>query len=88
MSAGYELTTPHPNSDNLADIAHYPQVADILDMIFHQTTVPRVQDLLALDFFRHIDLREMRTTSLPVRFDPILQATGLSVIKSREGRPA
>lgn len=66
MSAGYELTTPHPSAENLHDIAHYPQVAEILDMIFRQEFVPRVQDLLVLDFFRHIDLREMRTTSLPV----------------------
>ncbi|KAL1464581.1 hypothetical protein WDU94_004212 [Cyamophila willieti] len=80
MSAGYELTTPHPNSENLHDIAHYPQVAEILDMIFHQDTVPRVQDLLLLDFFRHIDLREMRTTSLPHMFQAKLTPAALKLL--------
>lgn len=80
MSAGYELTTPHPSSENLSDIAHFPQVAEILDMIFHRDKVPRVQDLLLLEFFRHIDLREMRTTSLPHMFQAKLTPAALKLL--------
>jgi len=34
MAAGYELLTPEPSEINLRDIAHYPQVKELLNSIY------------------------------------------------------
>lgn len=68
MAAGYELTESEPTAANILDIIHYVQVVEVLDFIFKnpKKRVPSVEELLISDFFRSIDLREMRATSLPV----------------------
>ncbi|KAF6213105.1 hypothetical protein GE061_010820 [Apolygus lucorum] len=68
MCAGYELTVAVPTTANLLDIASYPQVVEVLEFIFNnpKQRCPSIEELLLSDFFRNIDLREMRATSLPV----------------------
>ncbi|XP_050436572.1 slowpoke-binding protein-like isoform X2 [Adelges cooleyi] len=68
MAAGYELLTPEPNVINLRDIAHYPQVVEIMEFIFKNSSgrVPTIEQLVMSEFFRNIDLREMRATSWPL----------------------
>ncbi|KAL1115880.1 hypothetical protein AAG570_006169 [Ranatra chinensis] len=68
MCAGYELTVATPTAANLLDIDNYPQVVEVLEMIFHHPKHrhPSIGEVLMHDFFRTIDLREMRATSLPV----------------------
>ncbi|XP_014239405.1 slowpoke-binding protein isoform X2 [Cimex lectularius] len=68
MCAGYELTVAVPTAANLLDISTYPQVVDVLEFIFNnpKERFPSIEELLLSDFFRNIDLREMRATSLPV----------------------
>lgn len=56
-------------------IAHVyvPQVAELLGFIFRnpKKRIPTVEELLISDFFRNIDLREMRAISLPVIFSSL-----------------
>ncbi|XP_065207219.1 slowpoke-binding protein isoform X2 [Planococcus citri] len=68
MAAGYELTEPEPTPANMLDVAHYPHVVEILEFVFKnpKKRIPSVEELLISDFFRSIDLREMRAISLPV----------------------
>ncbi|XP_025417533.1 slowpoke-binding protein isoform X3 [Sipha flava] len=68
MAAGYELLTPEPSETNLRDIAHYPQVVEIMDLVFKNPMgqVPAIELLVMTEFFRNIDLREMRATSWPL----------------------
>ncbi|XP_050532118.1 slowpoke-binding protein isoform X2 [Daktulosphaira vitifoliae] len=68
MAAGYELVTPEPSDINLNDIAHYPQVVEITNLIFKNSNncVPTIEQLVMTEFFRNIDLREMRAKSWPV----------------------
>lgn len=68
MTAGYELTEPEPTQANMLDVTHYPKVVEILDFIFKNPKhrVPSIEELLICNFFRSIDLREMRAVSLPV----------------------
>lgn len=46
------------------------QVVEVLEFIFQnpKCRYPSIEELLVCDFFRNIDLREMRATSLPVSF--------------------
>jgi PX domain-containing protein kinase-like protein len=43
-------------------------VVEVLDFIFHhpKQRFPSIEELLLCDFFRNIDLREMRAAPLPV----------------------
>lgn len=68
MCAGYELCAPQPSPAHLDDVSDYPAVIEVLDLIFQhpEKRFPSVEELLSNDFFRHIDLREMRATPLPV----------------------
>ncbi|KAK7602041.1 hypothetical protein V9T40_009482 [Parthenolecanium corni] len=68
MAAGYELTEPEPSAASMVDIGHLKQVVDVLNFIFKnpKKRIPSVEELLINDFFRNIDLREMRAISLPV----------------------
>ncbi|KAK2711321.1 hypothetical protein QYM36_012492, partial [Artemia franciscana] len=67
MCAGYELGEARPSSRNLNDIAGYPQVVRILRFIFDHPSgsYPTIEKLALLDFFRNIDLREMRSSFVP-----------------------
>ncbi|GLG94553.1 Slowpoke-binding protein [Gryllus bimaculatus] len=69
MCAGYELCASRPSAGQLADLAGYPAVQQILDLIFQPADgrFPGLQELLVLDFFRNIDLREMRAAPLPLK---------------------
>uniref|UniRef100_A0A1B6DUY8 Protein kinase domain-containing protein n=1 Tax=Clastoptera arizonana TaxID=38151 RepID=A0A1B6DUY8_9HEMI len=82
MCAGYELTTPQPSASNLLDIDAYPQVVEVLDLIFHHPKhrYPSIEELLLCDFFRNIDLREMRATSLPQVYHARLTTSTLSLL--------
>ncbi|XP_046688905.1 slowpoke-binding protein [Homalodisca vitripennis] len=95
MCAGYELTTPQPSASNLVDIESYPQVVEVLEFIFQnpKCRYPSIEELLVCDFFRNIDLREMRATSLPQVYHARLTASTLALLndvkkhqKSRRGR--
>ncbi|GIY62182.1 slowpoke-binding protein [Caerostris extrusa] len=53
MATGYELTSAHPTEKNYSDV---------LKFIFEQGRYryPSLRQVASLDFFRHIDLRELR----------------------------
>ncbi|KAK7082698.1 hypothetical protein SK128_009798 [Halocaridina rubra] len=68
MCAGYELSAAHPTAKHLEDIAAYPQVVQVLEYIFgNGDQYPSIEEILCIDFFRNLDLREMRAAPLPVR---------------------
>lgn len=69
MASGYELTRSHPTGKHFSDIAHMPQIVKVLKFVFNQdnSRYPSIQEISCLEFFRHIDLRELRVhSSLPV----------------------
>lgn len=68
MCAGYELCSFKPTTANMSDLKMYSQVVDLLGIIFERTTnrYCTIEELLAHSFFRNIDLREMRSTSVTV----------------------
>lgn len=95
MCSGYELTVAVPTPANLLDIVNYPQVVEVLEFIFSnpKQRVPSIEELLLCEFFRNIDLREMRATSLPQVYHAHLTASTLALLnevkrqqKSRRGR--
>ncbi|KAG8183224.1 hypothetical protein JTE90_005673 [Oedothorax gibbosus] len=63
MATGYELTSWHPSEKNYVDVESKPLVIDVLKFIFEQGRYrfPSLQQVASLDFFRHIDLRELRS---------------------------
>ncbi|KAF8770623.1 slowpoke-binding protein-like [Argiope bruennichi] len=63
MATGYELTSTHPSEKNYKDVEDKPHVIDVLKFIFEQGRYryPSLQQVASLDFFRHIDLRELRS---------------------------
>ncbi|KAG5675994.1 hypothetical protein PVAND_005850 [Polypedilum vanderplanki] len=67
MCAGYELPESTPSRAHLQiDLERYPQVAEILQMIFNSPSGhPSLEDLVLCDLFRNIDLREMRGIFVP-----------------------
>ncbi|XP_076060361.1 uncharacterized protein LOC143036681 isoform X4 [Oratosquilla oratoria] len=72
MCAGYELSAAHPTLKHLEDIAGYPQVLQVLDFIFGSgEQYPSIEEILCLDFFRNLDLREMRAMPIPARYSPV-----------------
>ncbi|XP_067003847.2 slowpoke-binding protein [Anabrus simplex] len=92
MCAGYELCAPQPSAGHLMDIQDYPQVVEVLELIFHhpERRFPTVEELLLLDFFRNIDLREMRATPLPQVFRARMTSSTMSLLsdirKHQNGR--
>ncbi|XP_037778575.1 slowpoke-binding protein-like isoform X1 [Penaeus monodon] len=67
MCAGYELSAAHPTPKHLDDIAAYPQVVQVLEYIFgNGDQYPSIEEILCMDFFRNLDLREMRAAPLPL----------------------
>ncbi|XP_023713698.1 slowpoke-binding protein isoform X2 [Cryptotermes secundus] len=82
MCAGYELCTPQPSQGHLLDIRNYPQVVEVLEFIFQhpERRFPSVEELLLCDFFRNIDLREMRATPLPQAFQTRLTTSTMSLL--------
>ncbi|GFG32951.1 hypothetical protein Cfor_05510, partial [Coptotermes formosanus] len=82
MCAGYELCTPQPNQGHLLDLKNYPQVVEILEFIFQhpEQRFPSVEELLLCDFFRNIDLRELRAAPLPQAFQIRLTTSTMSLL--------
>ncbi|XP_021933496.1 slowpoke-binding protein isoform X2 [Zootermopsis nevadensis] len=82
MCAGYELCTPQPSQGHLLDLKNYPQVVEVLDFIFRhpERRFPSVEELLLCDFFRNIDLREMRAAPLPQAFQTRLTTSTMSLL--------
>uniref|UniRef100_T1IRE2 Protein kinase domain-containing protein n=1 Tax=Strigamia maritima TaxID=126957 RepID=T1IRE2_STRMM len=71
MCAGYELNCAHPSCRHLDELQRtYPEIVDILKFIFEQEDgiYPSVEDISLLDFFRNMDLREMRSMPVPSLF--------------------
>ncbi|KAK3865179.1 hypothetical protein Pcinc_029196 [Petrolisthes cinctipes] len=78
MCAGYELSSAHPTPKHLEDISSYPQVVQVLEYIFgNGDQYPSIEEILCLDFFRNLDLREMRAAPLPsqfqIRYSPMIR---------------
>ncbi|XP_015177663.1 PREDICTED: slowpoke-binding protein isoform X1 [Polistes dominula] len=73
MCAGYELCSFKPTAAHLSDIEIYPQVIELLEIIFDETRnrYPSIEELLIHDLFRNIDLREMRCAPVTI-FRPAL----------------
>ncbi|XP_012283802.1 slowpoke-binding protein isoform X2 [Orussus abietinus] len=73
MCAGFELNAFKPTAVHLSDIEKYPQVVELLGMIFGQSgnRYPTIEELLVHDLFRNIDLREMRSAPVTI-FRPTL----------------
>ncbi|XP_032776559.2 probable inactive serine/threonine-protein kinase slob2 isoform X2 [Daphnia magna] len=66
MCSGYELYAPKPTARHLEDLQSYPQVIEVLDYIFNNPSdeYPTIGSLAILEFFRNIDLREMRCSTI------------------------
>lgn len=63
MCAGYELSELHPSKGHLQlDLERYPGVIEILNLIFDYPDggYPSIEEIVLHEFFRNIDLREMR----------------------------
>ncbi|XP_048270582.1 slowpoke-binding protein isoform X3 [Bombus terrestris] len=73
MCAGYELPSFKPNSTHLSDVEIYPQVVELLQFIFGESSNRQkiIEELLVHDLFRNIDLREMRSAPVTI-FRPTL----------------
>ncbi|XP_075210964.1 slowpoke binding protein isoform X2 [Lycorma delicatula] len=84
MCAGYELKTPQPNPANYLDIDNYPQVVEVLEFIFQnpKRRFPSIEELLVHEFFRNIDLREMRASSLSQVYHAHLTAPAISLLNA------
>ncbi|XP_015596851.1 slowpoke-binding protein isoform X2 [Cephus cinctus] len=81
MCAGYELCTFKPTPVHLSDLDKYPQVVELLDLIFEQQSsrYPTVEELLLHDLFRNIDLREMRSAPVTI-FRPTLTPSIINLL--------
>ncbi|XP_063585371.1 PX domain-containing protein kinase-like protein [Penaeus indicus] len=82
MCAGYELSAAHPTPKHLDDIAAYPQVVQVLEYIFgNGDQYPSIEEILCMDFFRNLDLREMRAAPLPSQFQIRYSPTIRNILK-------
>lgn len=81
MCAGYELCSFRPTAAHLSDIDAYPQVIELLQIIFDETRnrYPSVEELLIHDLFRNIDLREMRCAPVTI-FRPALTPSIINLL--------
>ncbi|KFM57962.1 Slowpoke-binding protein, partial [Stegodyphus mimosarum] len=92
MAAGYELTSSHPSEKNYKDIENKPLVSDVLKFIFEQGRYrfPTLQQIASLDFFRHIDLRELRSLmpvpSIKAKLSPAARAILKEVKRHQRSR--
>ncbi|XP_039285388.1 slowpoke-binding protein isoform X2 [Nilaparvata lugens] len=84
MCAGYELKTQKPSPANYLDIDNYPQVVEVLEFIFQnpKCRFPSIEELLVHDFFRNIDLREMRASSLSQVYHARLTTSAITLLNS------
>ncbi|XP_053692329.1 uncharacterized protein LOC128740788 [Sabethes cyaneus] len=90
MCAGYELSSPQPTPGHYQlDLERYPQVADVLQMIFESPDgrYPTVEELVLCDIFRNIDLRELRGTCVPSFKHGLSRSTLslLNAVRRRQG---
>ncbi|XP_055545831.1 uncharacterized protein LOC129730492 isoform X3 [Wyeomyia smithii] len=90
MCAGYELSSPQPTPGHYQlDLERYPQVADVLQMIFESPDgrYPTVEELVLCDIFRNIDLRELRGTCVPSFKHGLSRSTMslLNAVRRRQG---
>ncbi|XP_063700927.1 uncharacterized protein LOC134831194 isoform X2 [Culicoides brevitarsis] len=91
MCTGAELKG-RPSEGHLhLDLERYPQVAEIMSMIFYNVDgrYPKPEDIVRCDIFRNIDLREMRGTCIP-SFKYGLSASTMSLlnaVRKRQGVP-
>uniref|UniRef100_A0A336KBP1 CSON006281 protein n=1 Tax=Culicoides sonorensis TaxID=179676 RepID=A0A336KBP1_CULSO len=67
MCTGTELKGKPPEGHLYLDLERYPQVAEIMSMIFYSVDgrYPKLEEVVMCDIFRNIDLREMRGTCIP-----------------------
>ncbi|XP_043274516.1 slowpoke-binding protein isoform X2 [Venturia canescens] len=81
MCAGYELCSFKPSSMHLNDLKMYPQVANLMNVIFTKVNgrYPTVEELLLHDIFRNIDLREMRSAPVTI-FRPTLTPSIINLL--------
>lgn len=81
MCAGYELCSFKPTAVHLSDLEMYPQVVELLELIFDEpSSRPRnIHELLVHDLFRNIDLREMRSAPVTI-FRPTLTPSIMSLL--------
>ncbi|CRK93839.1 CLUMA_CG007366, isoform A [Clunio marinus] len=82
MCAGYELSEPTPSKTHLQlDLERYPQVVEVLQMIFESPGgYPSLEELVLCDLFRSIDLREMRGSCVP--FKHSLSSSTMSLLNA------
>jgi PX domain-containing protein kinase-like protein len=83
MASGYELTTSQPSEKNYKDIEHLALVVDVLKFIFEQVRHrhPSLRQIASLEFFRHIDLRELRSLMPMPSIKAKLSSAALSLLK-------
>ncbi|XP_037039855.1 uncharacterized protein LOC119076930 isoform X3 [Bradysia coprophila] len=83
MCAGYELNSPQPTPGHYElDLDKYPQVIEVLQMIFESPDrYPTIEELVLCDLFRNIDLREMRGPGIS-SFKPGLSTSTLSLLNA------
>ncbi|XP_046441386.1 probable inactive serine/threonine-protein kinase slob2 isoform X1 [Daphnia pulex] len=94
MCSGYELYAPKPTARHLEDLHSYPQVIEVLDYIFNNPSeeYPTIASLAILEFFRNIDLREMRCST--IYYNAKLTSAALSLLdqvqqkRRRKEKPA
>lgn len=61
MTAGYELPTPPSPAHLQLELERVPRIADVLRFIFQNANQPpSLEELLCCDFFRGVELRELR----------------------------
>ncbi|GFQ70572.1 slowpoke-binding protein [Trichonephila clavata] len=94
MATGYELTSSHPSEKNYKDVENKPLVVDVLKFIFEQGRYryPTLQQVASLDFFRHIDLRELRSLmpvpSIKAKLSPAARSILKEVKRHQRSRSA
>lgn len=84
MASGYELTVCQPTEKNYTDIEHSPLVVDVLKFIFEQFgryRYPSLRQISSLEFFRHIDLRELHSIAHAPIIKAKLSSAALSLLK-------
>lgn len=81
MCAGYELCSFKPTAVHLSDLEMYPQVIELLDLIFEEPSNRHrsIHELLIHDLFRNIDLREMRSAPVTI-FRPTLTPSIMNLL--------
>ncbi|XP_076310859.1 slowpoke binding protein isoform X2 [Tachypleus tridentatus] len=72
MTSGYTLSTAHPSVKHYSDISSFPEVVKVLKFIFEQEQYryPSIQEISCLDFFRNIDLRELKSQHVLKKLSP------------------